>query len=304
VRQDYETGDCPGAIDGHVVRAITLLQQLENKMLELKALDPASRILAHTDARHGGASPYSKLVWAWIDNRGQQFQNTVVAFVEHELWEAEATSTSGGSEGGETPEARRTSSMRRGHALTSFSIDGLFDLFQESMDTFFGFSIASDDMFLCLVEHIVSACLCYANGVVESCGDLLDIVPPSAPVAMCQRQTKKVVVTAEPDGTNPLPSNSSICVRMNNLHEGLQRCINFFTERKGDWCVLWFPSNTSLFARPECFGCWRCAYSCLSFYVPAGLSLPPFNIPSRLACGDSTIWSAQCAVPSAIRSIS
>ena len=235
VRQDYETGNCPGAIDADVVRAITLLQRLENKMLHYKALDPASRILAHTDARHGGASPYSKLVWAWIDNHGQQFQNTVVAFVEHESWEPEQISEE--SNGGQTPEIRRSGSLKRGHALTSFSIDGLFDLFQASMDTFFGFSIASDDMFLCLVEHIVSACLCYANGVVESCGDLLDIVPPSPPIAMCRRQTKKVTITSEPDEANPLPSNSSICVRMNNLYDGLQRFILFFTEAKGSWCV-------------------------------------------------------------------
>jgi|EP01043_Picozoa_sp_COSAG02_P012448 hypothetical protein len=237
VRQDYETGNCPGAIDAHVVRAITLLQRLENKMLHYKALDPASRILAHTDARHGGASPYSKLVWAWMDNHGQQFQNTVVAFVEHESWEPEQMSASEDRDGGQTPEIRRSGSLKRGHALTSFSIDGLFDLFQASMDTFFGFSIASDDMFLCLVEHIVSACLCYANGVVESCGDLLDIVPPSPPIAMCRRQTKKVTITSEPDEANPLPSNSSICVRMNNLYDGLQRFILFFTEAKGSWCV-------------------------------------------------------------------
>lgn len=235
VRQDYETGDCPGAIDHHVVRAIALLQQLENKMLASKALDPASRILAHADARHGGASPYSKLVWAWIDNQGQQFQNTVTAFVEHETWEAETIVIDAAHDGGGTPLSRSASStMRKGHALTSFSIDGLFELFQGAMESFFEFAIASDDMFLCLVEHIVSACLYYANGVVESCGDLLDIVPPSPPVQVCAKQVRKVSVTPEREGP-PLPSNSSICVRMNNLHDGLQRFILFFTSQKGRW---------------------------------------------------------------------
>ena len=236
VRQDYETGTEVGAIDEHVVRAIHLLQQLQDRMLSAKALDEASVILAHEDARKGGGSPYSKLAWAWIDNHGEQFQTNVQSYVEHESWDAEPASF------GASPEARP--SQRGTLALTSFSLDALFLLFQEAMDSFFGFAIASDDMFLCLVEHIVSACLWYANGVVESCGDLLDLVPPSPcanrfsrphpaqalttaqscrHVELCQRQKAGVTTTSPPDDS--LPSNSSICVRMNNLHEGLQRCV-------------------------------------------------------------------------------
>ena len=80
------------------------------------------------------------------------------------------------------------------------------------------FAIASDMMFICLIEHMVSACIDYSNGVVQSCGDLLDIVPPLPPLAPCRRL--KVVVTRTEDTSATLESNSSICVRMNNLHDG------------------------------------------------------------------------------------
>jgi hypothetical protein len=217
LRQDYESCRCPGTIDAEVVQALLRLLQLERRMRDCGC---ETIILAHDDARHGGASPFSQLAWRWIDNRGQQFRSSIQAFVEYDSWEAK-------------PPAR-----------TSFSLEGLFEMFRETMECFLDFKIASHLMFICLVEHLVSACIDYSNGLVVSCGDLLDLVPPQPtwpPIAQYRRISGSSSPTKTPstargesggadddddaeatdgDGSGDSgaeQANGPICVRLNNL---------------------------------------------------------------------------------------
>jgi hypothetical protein len=159
VRHDYENCACPATIEEQVtiplraslrlslsarrancwchgaaaaqdvVVAIDRLQQFENKMLQqlqcrdasLRKLPASAVILAHADARHGehAASPYSKLLWSWLDDQGVQINKTVAAFVDHEAWEPTA-------EG----------------AQTSYSVGELFtQVFAYSADKFLTFGV-------------------------------------------------------------------------------------------------------------------------------------------------------------------
>ena len=224
VRADYEACDCPDTLptrgnrsEGDVIETMALLQALETRMRQAGALVPGqgAPLLAHKDAKDGCGSPFSQLVWRWVDNHGSQLMRSVRTFVEHEhavQWEP-------------MPGCR-----------TSFSVTGVFTMFQESVDTFFCFGVASEDIFLTLVEHIVHVCVHYANAVVGSCFEPHSLEPHVPPPSLPRRLRPEESLPPRPHASTP-PSTQSVVVRINNMHEGLQQFTLFFAAVKERWRV-------------------------------------------------------------------
>lgn len=239
VRHDYENCACPDTIDDDVVECIKLLQDLENKMLDLGAIKPSEVILAHADARHGAhaASPYSKLLWSWLDDQGAQIQRTTDTFVDHETWEAVDSSIAD-----EQPTLDDGVVVR-----TSYSVRELFTLFTYAVETFLQFGVASHAMYLCLVEHIIQACISYAHGLAVACGSIDGLAPPLPAVEVPRRMRSNQPVP--PSSWSPATlSNSGICVRINNINYGLQQFMHrgFFDQLK----EYWFEVAGTVSSRP------------------------------------------------------
>eukprot|EP01052_Picozoa_sp_SAG31_P002422 SAG31_NODE_86_length_26973_cov_16.850897_8_plen_1267_part_00 len=239
IRHDYENCACPDTIDDDVVDCINLLQMLENRMLKLGAIKPAEVILAHADARHGAhaASPFSKLLWRWLADQGAQLQRTTDTFVDHETWESIDSINEVGQPLLDSGVITRT----------SYSIRELFTLFNYTTERFLSFRVASHMMYLCLVQHIIQACINYANGLVEACGDCDELMPPLPPVELPRRLRSNQPV---PPSTwaPPALSNSAICVRINNIFYGMQHFMHrgFFSQLK----EYWFEVAGTVSSRP------------------------------------------------------